>query len=162
MRNLLALFTVTLAILAGSVLRAADAAPSAGNDLEAKFKAAMTDVIMSGRWVPVKNGALGAEKEDKYAIVSVEKVSGSDWVINARFRNVVMPIPVKIMWAGDTAVIIVDNLQMPGAGNYGGTAYSARVMIYENTYAGSWSGGDHGGLLSGLIVKSAAVGEPTK
>jgi len=162
MRNLLALFTVTLALFTGSVMCAADATPTAADDPEAKFKAAMTDVIMSGRWVPVKNGALGAEKEDKYAIVSVEKVSGSDWVINARMRNVVMPIPVKVKWAGDTAVIIVDNLQIPGAGNYGGTAYSARVMIYENTYAGTWSGGDHGGLLSGLIAKSAPISGATK
>jgi hypothetical protein len=162
MRNLLALFTFTLAIFAGDVLRAADAAPPAADALEAKFKAAMTDVIMSGRWVPLKNGALGAEKEDKYAIVSVEKVSGNDWVINARMRNAVMPIPVKVMWAGDTAVIIVDNLQMPGAGNYGGTAYSARVMIYENTYAGTWSGGDHGGLLSGIITKSAPTSGTSK
>jgi len=162
MRNLLAIFTCTLAIFAGTVLRAADPTPPSADDLEAKFKAAMTDVIMSGRWVPVKNGALGAEKEDKYAIVSVEKVSGSSWVINARMRNVVMPIPVKVMWAGDTAVMIVDNLQLPSAGNYGGTAYSARVMIYENTYAGTWSGGDHGGLLSGLITKSASNGGVTR
>ena len=157
MKNLLALFTVTLAIFTGNVLRAADATPSAADGLEAKFKAAMTDVIMSGRWIPVKDGVLGAEKEDKYAIVSVEKISGNDWVINARMRNNVLPVPVKVMWAGDTAVIIVDNLQIPGAGNYGGTAYSARVLIYENTYAGTWSGGDHGGLLSGLITKSPSA-----
>jgi hypothetical protein len=162
MKNLLALFTVTLAIFTGNVLRAADATPSAADGLEAKFKAAMTDVIMSGRWIPVKDGVLGAEKEDKYAIVSVEKISGNDWVINARMRNNVMPVPVKVMWAGDTAVIIVDNLQIPGAGNYGGTAYSARVLIYENTYAGTWSGGDHGGLLSGLITKSSPAGGAAK
>jgi hypothetical protein len=117
---------------------------------------------MSGRWIPVKDGVLGAEKEDKYAIVSVEKVSGNDWVINARMRNNVLPVPVKVMWAGDTAVIIVDNLQIPGAGNYGGTAYSARVLIYENTYAGTWSGGDHGGLLSGLITKSPSASGAAK
>ena len=162
MRNLLALCTVTLAIFAASVLRGADPTPAATQDLEAKFKAAMTDVIMSGRSSPVKDGALGAEKEDKYAIVSVEKASGSSWVINARLRNVVMPIPVKVIWAGDTAVIIVDNLQIPGAGAYGGASYSARVMIYENSYAGSWSGGDHGGLLSGLITKSASTSGPVK
>ena len=162
MKNLLALFTVTLAIFTGNVLRAADPAPSAADGLEAKFKAAMTDVIMSGRWIPVKDGVLGAEKEDKYAIVSVEKVSGNDWVINARMRNNVLPVPVKVMWAGDTAVIIVDNLQIPGAGNYGGTAYSARVLIYENTYAGTWSGGDHGGLLSGLITKSPSASGAAK
>jgi len=162
MRNLLALFMAALAIFAGSVVRAADATPSTADELEAKFKATMTDVVMSGRWVSVKNGVLGAEKEDKYAIVSVEKVSGSAWVINARLRNVVMPIPVKVIWAGDTAVIIVDNLQIPGAGAYGGASYSARVMIYENSYAGSWSGGDHGGLLSGLITKSASTSGPVK
>src|ERR1700722_20389543 len=145
MRNLLALCTVALAFFAASVLCAADAAPPTADELEAKFKASMTDIMMSGHSFPVKDGALGAAKEDKYSIVNVEKVSGSTWVIHARMRNVVMPIPVKVMWAGDTAVIIVDNLQIPGAGNYGGTTYSARVMIYETTYAGSWSGGDHGG-----------------
>jgi len=156
MRNLLALFTVTLALFSGSGLRAADATPPTAEELEAKFKAAMTDIVMSGRWSPVKDGALGAEKEDKYAIVSVEKISGSSWVINARMRNAVMPIPVKVLWAGDTAVIIVDNLQIPGAGNYGGAAYSARVLIHDGTYAGTWSGGDHGGLLSGLLTKAPA------
>jgi hypothetical protein len=156
MRNLLALFTVTLALFSGSALRAAEATPPSAEELEAKFKAAMTDIAMSGRWTPVKDGAMGAEKEDKYAIVSVEKISGSSWVINARMRNVVMPIPVKVLWAGDTAVIIVDNLQIPGAGNYGGAAYSARVMIHDGTYAGTWSGGDHGGLLSGLLTKAPA------
>jgi len=151
MKHRLSLFTAALAIFAAPVLHAADV-PAA--DLEAKFKATMTDILMSGRWFPVKNGVLGEAKEDKYSIVSVEKVSGSSWVINARMRNAVIPIPVKVVWANDAAVIVVDNLQIPGAGNYGGTAYSARVMIYGNSYAGTWSGGDHGGLLSGLIVKN--------
>ncbi len=159
MRNLFTLFTVALALFAlcaGTALRAADTTPAATEELEAKFKAAMTDVTMAGRWSPVKDGALGAEKDDKYSIVSAEKVSGNSWVINARMRGAVIPIPVKVMWAGDTAVIIVDNLQIPGAGNYGGAAYSARVLIHDGTYAGTWSGGDHGGLLSGLLTKTAA------
>ncbi|MDB6069494.1 MAG: hypothetical protein JWL81_665, partial [Verrucomicrobiales bacterium] len=28
-----------------------------------------------------------------------------------------------------------------------------RVMIFENIYSGTWTAGDHGGLLQGLIVK---------
>ena len=57
------------------------------------------------------------------------------------------PIPVFVKWAGDTAVITLDNVGFPG-----GDSYSARVLIYGNTYAGSWSGGNHAGLLNGLIT----------
>jgi hypothetical protein len=45
-------------------------------------------------------------------------------------------------------VIVVDNLTMPG----GKRSYSARVLFYNHTYAGTWSGGEHGGLLSGIIT----------
>ena len=42
---------------------------------------------------------------------------------------------------------------LPGPG-YARSAYSARVLIFENTYAGTWSGGDHGGLMNGVIKKT--------
>ena len=134
------------------------------DELEAKFKAMLTKATLSGRWAPIKDGALGAEKEDKYTIVSVGKVNGDSWVVNAKMKyggnEFVAPIPVKVKWAGDTPVLIVDNLQIPGEHN----AYSARVLFYEHTYAGTWSGGDHGGLLSGLITneKEEKSETPTK
>ena len=125
-------------------------------ELEARFKTLLTKATLSGRWAPIKNGTLGEEKEDKYGIVSVGKVSGDSWVVNAKMkyggREFVAPLPVKVRWAGDTAVLIVDNLQMPGGQN----SYSARVMFYENTYAGTWSGGGHGGMLTGLITNETA------
>jgi hypothetical protein len=120
-------------------------------DLEAKFKAMLTKATLSGRWAPLKDGALGSEKEDKYNIVSVGKISGDSWVVNARMqykeREFVAPIPVKVRWAGDTPVLILDDFKLPGSQN----PYSARVMFYEHTYAGTWFAGDHGGLLSGVI-----------
>jgi hypothetical protein len=129
---------------------AAKPLPSA-EELEAKFKALLTKATLSGRWTPIKDGSLGPEKEDKYTIVSAGKVSGDSWVVNAKLkygeREFVAPLPVKVRWAGDTAVLIVDNLQMPGGRN----TYSARVLFFGNTDAGTWSGGDHGGLLSGII-----------
>ena len=122
-------------------------------ELEAKFKAMLTKATLAGRWAPIKDGTLGDEKEDKYGIVSVGKVNGDSWVVNAKMkyggREFVAPFPVKVRWAGDAAVLIVDNLQMPGGQN----SYSARVMFYENTYAGTWSGGGHGGMLSGLVTQ---------
>jgi hypothetical protein len=164
MRLPISIFLFAVMTLAGGLVHAADDAQTTATvapELEAKFKATMTETVMSGRFLPVKDGVIGAEKEDKYSIVSAEKVSGNSWVINARMRNMVIPIPVKVVWAGDTAVIIVDNLQIPGAGNYGGSAYSARVMVYGDSYAGTWSGGGHGGLLSGVIAKSpGGAGDP--
>lgn len=128
--------------------------PSAG-ELEAKFKNMLTNATLSGRWAPIKDGALGGEKEDTYHIVSVGKISGDSWVVNAKIkyndREFIAPLPVKVKWAGDTPVLIVDNLTMPG----GTRAYSARVMFYERTYAGTWSGGDHGGMLYGVITSEA-------
>lgn len=120
-------------------------------ELEAKFKSMMTKATLSGRWASTTGGVLGPEKEDKYNIVSVGKVSGDSWVVNAKIkyndREFIAPLPIKVLWAGDTPVIIVDDLAMPG----GTRSYSARVMIYEHTYAGTWSGGEHGGMLYGTI-----------
>jgi hypothetical protein len=151
-----------LSLCSASLLRAADepATPSP-EELEARFKAAMAGVTMTGRWCPVKDGVMGPEKDDKYSIVSAEKVSGSSWVINARMKHggqeAVIPIPVQVKWAGDTAMIIVDHLKLPGGNAYEGSAYSARVLIHDGTYAGTWSGGDHGGLLNGIITKDESA-----
>lgn len=126
--------------------------------LEAKFKETMTNVIMSGRNNPLKDGELGPEKADSYNIVGVEKTGVDSWIINAKMKSrqgeFVAPIPVQVKWAGDTAVLVIDKLQIPGPKGYGGAAYSARVLIHDNTYAGTWSAGDHGGLISGVIKKA--------
>jgi hypothetical protein len=121
-------------------------------ELEAKFKATLTKATMSGRWCGIKDGKLTPEKEDKYTIVSVNKLGGEAWIINARIqygeKDFTVPVPVQVKWAGDTPVITVDGMAMPG----GKTAYSARVLVYDRTYAGTWSGGDHAGLMNGVIT----------
>jgi hypothetical protein len=135
-------------------------------ELHTKFKEMMSGVVMSGRWCSLKDGVLGEEKDDRYDIVNVEKATGDDWTFHARLkrgdRDFVVPLTVQVKWAGDTAVIIVNDLKMPGGNAYGGTAYSARVLVYDKTYAGTWSGGDHGGLLKGVITKAPAPKPETK
>ncbi len=134
---------------------AAPAKPSAPmptqDELEAAFKTTLTKAVMTGRWCMIKDGKLGPEQEEKYTIVGVNKLGGDVWMINARIqygkKDLVAPIPVQVKWAGDTPVIIVDKVGVPGGGTY-----SARVLIYEKTYAGTWTGGDHGGLLNGVIT----------
>ena len=94
---------------------------------------------------------LGETQEDRYVIKSVTKLAGDVWLINARVQygqvDFVAPIPVKVKWAGDTPVIVVDNVGVPG-----GRKYSARVVVFNNTYAGTWSGGERRGLLNGVIT----------
>jgi hypothetical protein len=154
------LLLVTILVLEYSPLvRAQDATSStapvaSAAELEAKFQQTMTAATFTGQWTPIKDGALGEAKPEKYTIVSVAKTGGDNWLINSKMRyqgqEIVAPIPVQVKWAGDTAVIIVNQLSIPGGGTY-----SARVLIHDGTYAGTWSGGTHGGLLNGLITKTA-------
>jgi len=120
-------------------------------ELEAKFKATLTKATLAGRWCGIKDGKLTPEKEDKYTILGVTKLGGEAWVIQARIqygtKDIVAPIPVQVKWAGDTPVITLDDIGIPGGNNY-----SARVLVYGQTYAGTWSGGDHAGLLNGIIT----------
>jgi hypothetical protein len=122
--------------------------------LEARFAAALSNATFNGRWCLIQDGKLSPEKEDKYTIIGAQKVGGDTWLIRTRIqygeRDFVAPLPVQVKWAGDTAVIVVDNLAMPG----GGRGYSARVVVHEDTYAGTWSGGDHAGLLMGVITRT--------
>jgi len=159
--TLLVLFLATGSPCGAAENEAASETPKPKADqeqLEATFKATLTKATLSGRWCAVLPDGkksegrlkLSPEKEDKYTIVGVSKLKGDSWLIRARIQygkvDVVAPIPIQVKWAGDTPVIVVDKMSMPGGGTY-----SARVVVYENTYAGTWSGGDHGGLLNGVI-----------
>ena len=123
-------------------------------ELETKFQAMLTNATLAGRWCSLKDGQLGSDQEDKYTIQGINKISGDMWMVHAHIqygqRDVVAPIPVQVKWAGDTPVLSVDNLRIPGGGTY-----TARVLFYDNTYSGTWSGGTHGGLLHGVVTHPA-------
>jgi hypothetical protein len=124
--------------------------------LELKFKSALTRAVLDGRFCMIAAGKMGPDKEEKYTITGVEKTAEGQWTITAKIEygglSFDAPVPVQVKWAGDTPVIIVDNVGFPGTAKY-----SARVMIYGDTYAGTWSGGDHGGLMHGVIRKLEAT-----
>lgn len=128
-------------------------------ELEAKFRDTLHNVTFKGRWSSIRDGQLGPGRDEEYSIVEVSKLGGETWIIRARIkygdREFVAPLPVQVKWAGDTAVITVDALAMPGSTN----AYSARVLIYDEAYAGRWSGSGYGGLLNGVITKNESSTE---
>lgn len=129
-------------------------------ELEAKFVATLTNATMAGRWCLIMDGKLTPEKEDRYEIKGVTKTAGGGWLVRSRIQygkfDMVLPVPVKVEWAGDTPVIIVDDMGIPG-----GNLYSARVVVYDDSYAGTWSGGGGKirGLMNGMITREESEDE---
>ena len=134
--------------------------PAAPNqaELEQKFKELLTDCVFDGHWCMLNNSTLSEEKAEKYTITGATKSGQDVWLIYAKMqyrgKDVSVPVPVQVKWAGDTPVITLDKVSIPGMGTY-----SARVLIFEKTYAGSWSAGDHGGLLHGIVQKKERKSE---
>jgi len=94
----------------------------------------------------------GVSGEERYAIDKVSKLAGETWMFQTRLKygshEIPVPIPLQIQWAGDTPVITMTDLAIPGVGTY-----TARVLLYRNQYAGTWSGGSVGGQVFGKIVR---------
>lgn len=134
--------------------------PAATNqaELEKNFKELLTDCVFEGHWCMVNNGKLSEEKSEKYTITGATKSGQDVWLIYAKIqyrgKEVSVPVPVQVKWAGDTPVITLDKVSIPGMGTY-----SARVLVFDKTYAGTWSAGDHGGMLHGLVQKKDAKTE---
>ena len=120
--------------------------------LEQQFKETLTKSIFSGKWCLVTDGELGEEHAEKYTVQSANKIGSDLWLIYARVqygkKDILVPVPVSVKWAGDTPVISITKLGIPGLGTY-----TARVVVYDSLYAGTWSGSDHGGQLHGVILK---------
>ena len=120
-------------------------------EAEEKFKVLFTKAYLSGRWATLKNGELGEERTgDKYQIVSATKGNGDNWIIKAKMKyhdqEFEMPVPVRMKFDGDTAILMVDDLMIPSGGTF-----TARLLIYGKTYSGTWKDQRSGGMLYGTI-----------
>jgi hypothetical protein len=133
----------------------ADQADKTDSARQAKLEAALTKNLsgatLEGSYTRTGDGSdPGKLSREKYTLGEVKKVSGDIWQIPARIqygeKDVTIPIMLPIKWAGDTPIVTVDDLALPGFG-----AVSARVMFYDGHYAGYWKHGDHGGHLFGVI-----------
>ncbi len=147
-RYLTALLLSCLAVVA--VRAAEEPAPDAQAELDAKFAATMSNAVLKGAFTagPLKPGE--PLKEDKYTLGEVKKLDGGKWLFSTRIQygehDVTLPLVLDVVWAGDTPVITLTKLPVPGLGTF-----TARVLVYGDHYAGTWDGGDHGGHLFGVI-----------
>ena len=123
---------------------------------------ALTKQLTRSKWTgrfSMDGQAEGELRDETYEIASVTKLPIGDlWTFNARIKygdhDVTVPLPIKVSWAGNTPMIVVDRLTIPGMGTF-----DARVLISGDRYAGTWQHGEVGGHLFGTIASSDAETE---
>jgi hypothetical protein len=159
------LFAVLFVVLTGALTRAedqqspAEAKPSAQTDeretLFKQFEETLSGVKLVGRFTILGKDD-GPLPKEEYTINSVTKLpEGDHWLFNARIKyganDVTVPLPLEVKWAGDTPIITLTDFTIPGMGTF-----SARVVIYNKKYAGTWTHGKAGGHLFGVIEKASS------
>ena len=127
------------------------AAPSR-DELIKRLETDLTNVKLIGRFT-VAGREDREPRPEEYTISSAMKLPDGDlWLIKARIKygdkDTTVPMPLEIKWAGDTPVITLTDLAIPNLGTF-----TARVVIYDNRYAGTWQHGKVGGNLFGKIEK---------
>jgi hypothetical protein len=155
---------VVLGLFVGSV-RAEEKAPVALDEKEQAFADLMKDAVLVGNFTvrrDRKEGEGAQEKEanpERYGIKGIQKVGDDRWLVHSQIKygklDVTVPVPVQVHFANDTPVISVTDLTIPLVGS----EFTARVMFFDNQYAGTWRHGKVGGLMYGRIEKSGA-GDP--
>ena len=124
--------------------------------LERKFVDVMTSAILEGSFTIDGRNSDKPPPKDKYIIDTVQKSGGDVWVITARMVygnvDVKLPVPVEVRWAGDTAVIMLTDVSLPGMQG----KFSTRLLIDGDRYAGTWSHDKVGGHMWGKIKKQPA------
>ena len=149
MSNKLRASLVLILLALGGCSRRQDAGTDAERDRS--FQEMMSGVILVGHSVGLDHTGLSGE--ERFTIDKVSKLTGDTWLFQTRLQvhsqEIPVPLPLTIKWAGDTPVITLTDLKIPGMGTF-----TARVLLYRDQYAGTWSAKDHGGQMFGRIVRS--------
>lgn len=121
---------------------------------EQAFSAALTGATLVGNFTidaekPVDPTQL--LKPDRYELATVNKVKDDIWLFVYVHKGVPIPLTMKVLWAGTTPVLTLDEFTIAGMGTFSG-----RVMFHGNRYAGTWQHGSKGGLMFGKIETAAA------
>jgi hypothetical protein len=137
----------------------ADPAPAQEADLneaEQAFVDLLTGATMAGQFSI--DGRQTPPREERYEISRVQKLGGTKWLVTARIRygqnDIEVPVAVDMNWAGDTPVLSVTDISIPGLGE----GFTTRVLFYRDRYAGSWYHGETGGHMWGRIEREGRSG----
>ena len=120
-------------------------------DLERDFAARMENVVLTGHFT-----IEGEERRDgvpeRYEIARATKLDGNLWRFEARVKygnvDATLPMVLPVEWAGDTPMVSITDFTIPGLGD----EFGARVVFYDERYAGTWDHGPYGGMMYGTIA----------
>ncbi len=148
-QSLALVFALTSPLIAADPVKATKPDQAA---LEQAFAEKLTGASLVGSFsTDGKDGKAG----DKYQIASAKKLQGDTWQIVYKAKigeqSVDLPIAIKVLWAGDTPVMTLDDFTIPGIGTF-----SARVLFHGDRYVGTWQHGDVGGAMWGRVEKIEA------
>jgi hypothetical protein len=122
--------------------------------LEKKFEETLNNAALVGSFT-MRGKEDDKPSKERYVISSVKKDEGDYWIFNARIQygkhDVTLPLKLRVVWAGNTPVITLDKLFVPGFGSF-----TCRILIFDNQYAGTWDGGKYGGHMFGRIERADA------
>lgn len=146
-------FGISTVLLFNATAKAQDAPKSDQGELDRdeSIKRMLTGIKLKGQFTMVGKPMTELQNET-YEIRKVHKLKpdGDTWAIHARIKygdhDLVVPVPLQIKWAGDTPVLTMDKMTLPGLGTF-----SARVVLHNNRYAGTWQHDEIGGHLFGTI-----------
>jgi hypothetical protein len=152
MKTRLTLFA-TLAI----TIAAAAAAQDGRAELERRLQETLDGARLVGQFDVV--GADGVSRQpqsEQYAVSQLARDAEGRWVFNVSMsygtQQHTMPVPVTIEWAGDTPMITMTEQTVEGLGTF-----TARVLLYDGLYAGTWKHGQFGGHMWGRIEPAGAA-----
>jgi len=119
---------------------------------EQDFAARLTGSLLSGHFTV--DGRQARAEPEEYKLREVTKIKGDLWLFNAGIRygeqDVEVPITLNVLWAGDTPVISLTDVAIPGLGTF-----TARVLFFGDRYVGTWQHGEVGGHMFGHVVQAA-------
>src|SRR5579872_6148480 len=92
--------------------------------LDKKFTERLSGVVFAGNYSVTVNGKETPAEMEKYTISKVSKVKDKSdlWVFSTRIQygktDVVVPLTLQVKWAGDTPIITLTNMSIPGLGTF--------------------------------------------
>jgi hypothetical protein len=162
LRGAMLLAAAALIVMSFEMLRVSGEEPAATAttptaEPSAKQIAALEQTLagsaLVGHFTTTGEDDAGQLAKERYELGEVKHLGKGQWLIPARIKygehDVTLPLTLPIRWAGDTPMICLDEMPIPGFGTF-----TARVMIYRDHYAGFWAGKDHGGHLFGVIERA--------
>ena len=153
------LTSLLLSLALASIVAAAAAAQTDQAEREEKLHTLLQGARLVGQFSVVGMGTTPPPQPEQYAVSRLERDAEGRWVFNVSMsyasQQHTMPVPVTIEWAGDTPMITLTEQTIPGLGTF-----SARVLLYDGLYAGTWKHGQFGGHMWGRIESGGSIPAP--